>query len=118
MTMTDDKDDMLNDIFATARAQTPKPDDLLMARVLADAARVSAPVPTISRPGFWARLSDTLGGWPAIGGLAAATVAGVWVGVAPPASVEDLAARMIGDMVTVSLFTPDTEFDTGEIADG
>lgn len=117
--MTDPDDRMLDDLFAQARAQTPQPGDALMARVLADAAAQSAPgVRQATQPGFWARLSDTLGGWPALGGLAAATVAGVWVGIAPPASVEDLAASLIGDTVSVTLLSPDTIFDAGDFADG
>lgn len=117
--MTDPDDRMLDDLFAQARAQTPQPDDALMARVLADAAAQSASVSSpIHQPGFWARLSDALGGWPALGGLAAATVAGVWVGIAPPAGVEDLAASLIGDTVSVTLLSPDTIFDAGDLADG
>lgn len=121
--MTDPDDRMLDDLFAQARAQAPQPDDALMARVLADAAEQSAPVSSpvsspIHQPGFWARLSDALGGWPALGGLAAATVAGVWVGIAPPAGVEDLAASLIGDTVSVTLLSPDTIFDAGDLADG
>ena len=117
--MTDPDDRMLDDLFAQARAQAPQPSDALMARVLADAAAQSTPVrSSVRQPGFWARLSDTLGGWPALGGLAAATVAGVWVGIAPPASVEDLAASLIGDTVSVTLLSPDTIFDAGDLADG
>lgn len=116
--MTDQRDDMLDDIFAQARAQTPQPSDALMARVLAGAAPDVASARARSRPGLWARLSDTLGGWPAISGLAAATVAGVWIGIAPPDSVENLAASVIGDAVTVPLFSADAVFDVGDLADG
>lgn len=118
MMMTEEKDDMLDDLLATSRAQTPQPDDALMSRVLADAARVAATRRKTRHPGIWAQFVDALGGWPAIGGLAAATVAGIWVGVAPPERVENLAAMVIGDTVTVSLFVAETEFDVGDIADG
>jgi hypothetical protein len=67
---------------------------------------------------LWARLFDMLGGWPAVSGLAAATVAGIWVGVAPPASVESITASFLGDAVSVSLFTEGLAFETGDFADG
>lgn len=116
--MTDEKDDMLDDILGKARRQTPQPDDALMARVLADAAQVAASRRRVRRPGYWAQWADALGGWPAVAGLAAATIAGIWVGVAPPASVENLAAAVLGDTVAVSFFALDTVFDAGEFSDG
>lgn len=116
--MTDQRDDMLDDIFAQARAQAPQPGDALMARVLEGAVPPASPAHCPRRQGLWARLSDSLGGWPALGGLAAATVAGVWIGIAPPDSVENLAASVIGDAVTVPLFSADAMFDVGDFADG
>lgn len=116
--MTDPNDDMLDDLFAVARDVAPEPGDALMARVLADAVPPAVAAPVAFRQGIWARVSEMLGGWPAISGLAAATVAGIWVGVAPPASVENLAASVMGDAVTVSLFSTQTLFDTGDILDG
>ena len=66
----------------------------LMARVLADATAVQAtfgaadvaeaPARALS---VWAQIGAALGGWPAISGLATATVAGVWIGVSPPAQL-------------------------------
>ncbi len=120
MVMTNPNDDMLDDLFATARAAAPAPSDDLMARVLADAAAVQ-PQPattTAAVPGLWSRMLDAIGGWPAVSGLAAATVAGIWVGVAPPSSVEDMTASLIGDEVSVSLFSTDLLFDEGALSDG
>ncbi|MWD30223.1 hypothetical protein E0K89_022405, partial [Aquicoccus sp. SCR17] len=37
-----------------------------------------------------------LGGWPALGGLTAATLAGVWLGVSPPQGVSDPVAAWLG----------------------
>ena len=116
--MTDPDDRMLDDLFAVARAGAPQPDDALMARVLADAARVQSPVAVPESRGFWVALSDMLGGWPAWGGLATATVAGLWVGIAPPAPVEDLAASVWGNEVSVTLMSAETLFDAGELTDG
>jgi hypothetical protein len=120
MTMTNPNDDMLDDLFAQARAVKTAPSDDLMARVLEDADAVQPKLAVMSAPqvGLWARLMDAIGGWPAVSGLAAATVAGVWVGVAPPASVEDLTASFIGDEVSISLFSNDLLFDAGAFGDG
>jgi hypothetical protein len=63
-------------------------------------------------------MMDAVGGWPALSGLAAATVAGVWVGVAPPTSVEDWTAALVGDELSVSLFATETAFDMGVGLDG
>lgn len=118
MMMTDPNDKMLDDLFAQARAVAPAPSDALIARVLADAVlpvQASAP---IKAGGFWSGLMDTLGGWPAVGGLATATVAGIWVGIAPPASVADLTAHLIGDKVSVSLLSSDILLDTEAFPDG
>ncbi len=121
MTMTNPNEDNLDDIFAQARAVQVTPDDDLVARVLADAAAVQAgftPVAVNPSSGFWAGLMEAIGGWPALGGLATATVAGLWIGVAPPASVADLTASYLGDEVSVSLFATDPGFDIGEMVDG
>ncbi|WP_296425373.1 hypothetical protein [Yoonia sp.] len=116
--MTDPNDDMLDDIFAQARAVTPDPSADLMARILADVVSPASEATLVAGPGLWARLSGMLGGWPALGSLLAATVAGIWIGVAPPATVEDFAASLLGDAVTVSLFAQDGIFDLGDLADG
>ncbi|MEJ8561167.1 hypothetical protein QTO30_07975 [Yoonia sp. GPGPB17] len=117
--MTNPNDDMLDDLFAQARRATPVPGDDLMTRVLADA-DAAQPVSSAQalKVGLWARLLDGIGGWPAVGGLAAATVAGIWVGVAPPSSVEDMTADLIGDQVSVSLFQTDLLLDEGAFSDG
>lgn len=80
------------------------PDDLF-ARILADADAVqrgfSAPVsaatvPAAARGGLLATLLGVLGGWPAVGGLASAGVAGVWLGFAPPTAVSTVASDYLG----------------------
>ena len=120
MTMTNPNDDMLDDLFAQARGAAPAPSDALMARVIADA-EAAQPRPvavSVARPGFVARILDVIGGWPAVSGLAMATVAGVWVGVAPPASVQDMTAAMMGDEVSINLFATDLILDAGALGDG
>ncbi|MFN3662873.1 MAG: hypothetical protein ACK4TM_09035 [Yoonia sp.] len=112
MTMTNPPDDMLDDLFAQARAQTHTPSDALVARVLADVPHAVAPVP------LWQQLRGMIGGWPAFGSLAAATFAGLWIGIAPPPAVEDYALSLLGETVSVGLFADDFMTETGEPADG
>ncbi len=114
MMMTDPNDDMLDDIFAEARAVAPTPSDDLMARVLPDA---TSPQP-VSAPPRRMRLWEMIGGWPALGALVTATVAGVWVGIAPPATVETYAAQLFGEEISVSLLSDGAFFDTGDLTDG
>ena len=111
------EDALLDAVFETARRQEVVPSDDLMARVLADAERERPGPVAVARPGPWTRFLDGLGGWPALGGLAAAGVAGLWIGLAPPASVEDWAAEAFGAAETVSL--TGTEWSFGlEAQDG
>ncbi|MFN3645765.1 MAG: dihydroorotate dehydrogenase [Gemmobacter sp.] len=91
-------DVLLDDLFAAARAAPPQPvPDALLARVLADAdaamprrPRASAPAAASARPappGWLAVLVAALGGRGAVAGLAAAGLAGVWIGFAQPAAL-------------------------------
>ncbi|WP_322893860.1 MULTISPECIES: hypothetical protein [unclassified Yoonia] len=114
--MTNPPDDMLADLFAQARSVTHEPDDALIARVLADAARPALPVR--AKLSLLDQLRGMIGGWPAFGSLAAATIAGVWIGIAPPPLVEDYALSLLGETVSVGLFADDFVSETGEPADG
>ena len=120
MTMTNPNDDMLDGLFAQARKSAPEPSDALIARVLADAAAQHAPalLKPVARPTLFARLLDSIGGWPAVSGLAAATVAGVWIGIAPPTSVQDITATLLGDEISVDIFPTGLELQIGALADG
>lgn len=84
----------LEDLFAEARSTPPALPDHLSTAILADAARVQPgfqPAEPPRQP-LWRQLTEALGGWPALGGLAAASAAGLWIGVAPPSFVPDPAA--------------------------
>lgn len=109
-------DDDLDGLFAEARADSPAPSPALMARILADAAAVqprpaaAPPRRAVPRFGLGAVLA-ALGGFGSLAGLASAAVAGLWIGLAPPAAVDDLAASLwpvddVGD--SIELF-PDLE---------
>ncbi|MFZ3581511.1 hypothetical protein ACOI1H_04970 [Loktanella sp. DJP18] len=110
--MTDRAHKDLDALFAQGRSAGVVPSDDLMARVLADAARVqSATVRGNVRLPAGRRLAwlhDLIGGWPAWGGVVAAGLTGLWVGVAPPASIEGFAATLIGTTQTVT-FLPETD---------
>lgn len=76
MTQRDNFD--LEATFDAARAGPPQMPDGLLARIVADAEAVQPQVP------LWRRLMAAVGGPAGLGGLVTATVAGFWLGVAPP----------------------------------
>lgn len=103
MTHKPDRTDPLETFFEAARAAPAEPDAALMARVLADAGRVQAERraaavtrPLRAVPGWRATLAEAIGGWPAMAGLAAAMVAGIWIGVSPPAALAGIAQTVLG----------------------
>jgi len=81
-TRPDDHDHAaLEAFFDAARRTTPVASEDMLARVLADAETVrTAAQARRTRPVRPARLRDLLGGWPSMAGLAAATLAGLWIG--------------------------------------
>lgn len=84
MTQTDDLDLMLRDM----RLDTVP--SALSNRIVADALQVQAqaaqPAPNHKGAGsLWPQVLRLLGGWPALGGMAVACAAGVWIGFAAPA---------------------------------
>lgn len=114
MAGTDREEMDLEELFAEARRLQPRPSDDLVARLLADAEVATSertparPRPVLSpaprpRPGWLASLAHALGGWPALGGLAASTVLGLLLGVAQPAGLATLPAALWGEQVSVSL---------------
>ena len=120
MTMTDkamqthdfDLDALL---VAAAKDVAQEPSEGLMARVLADAEAMQPKAAPVARPqprrGLFSALVEALGGWPSLGGLAAATVAGVWIGfVATPAILPDGLAGFVGEASTDYLSYLDTSY--------
>jgi hypothetical protein len=88
-TRPDDHDHAaLEAFFDAARRTTPVASEDMLARVLADAETVrTAAQARRTRPVRPARLRDLLGGWPSMAGLAAATLAGLWIGAGLPEAV-------------------------------
>lgn len=111
----DPVDDLeLETFFQAGRAATIAPSDRLMAAILQDAQahQPSSPVLTpASRPkSFWQELLSQIGGWPALAGMATATVAGLWIGFAAPDELEMLSGGLVlaGDYTTAEiLYAPE-----------
>lgn len=75
-----------------ARSEPPRVPEGLIDRVLVDAERLRPDPAPVGWRG-WFRL---LGGAPGLGGLVTAACVGVWLGVAPPDLVLDLAGTVMG----------------------
>lgn len=119
--MTDKQQEFgeLEAFFDAARKATPDPDAALMARILDDALveqaeRAKVIAPARRQESVLRQLLRSIGGWPALTGLAAATIAGVWIGVNPPTSVSDQLAALMGvgsDAENSWFLDPLTEYD-------
>ena len=118
--MTDEKSTELDDLFAEMRMEKVSPSEALMSRVLADAEALQPSVAPVSRKrskNVWGDFMELIGGWPALSGVAAAGVTGIWLGFAPPSGVDQLTADFFGETATVSLLD-DFGGMLGEAADG
>lgn len=112
MMMTNEPDDMIFEaLVKDARRHQPEPSDALLGRIMMDADNVLAQrARTGSVSGsrsLGAILLAALGGWTALSGMAAATVAGLWIGVAPPEALSDVTQSFWGGTVEVQLFETD-----------
>lgn len=109
--MTSEDEFDLDKVFEAARAKELPASETFLDRVMLDADAVLAartpPSATAPAPTIGAMIRDILGGWPAFGGLAAATVAGLWIGVAPPDALSGYAPGLWGDTYEVPLLGAD-----------
>ena len=109
MTQNDERD--LDRTFARMRAAPVVVSETLMDRIMADAddtlAASRAPVPRAQPKGLGKAWRDLIGGWPQLGGLAAATVAGVWIGVSPPELLTSVTAPIWGETIEIPLLDGD-----------
>lgn len=93
----------LDACFEALRAAREEPSPELLARVLADgyaeqdARAAVAPAAPAPRRGWLRNLIDMIGGWPALAGLATATLAGVWIGYNPPAAFDSLTLALLNE---------------------
>ena len=106
-------DDALEDLFAQARgeAQEIALPEALMARILSDADTVQsareadfAPVSAQRGRSGLRGIFAAIGGFPAVAGLAAATVAGLWIGITPPAALQSGMQAVTGATASEEIF--------------
>lgn len=98
-------DTMLDDMFAQAGSDpAAQPSDDFMARMMQQAEDLQPSAPEIPvaiqpRRSFLRSVFETLGGWQGASGLAAATIASVWVGFsgADALTVDGLQSLIDGD---------------------
>ena len=113
MKMSDRKDDMadLDVFFDAAKTEQPGVSDALMDRIMADANSVadewqreisSEPV----KDSWVRRVLNGIGGWPAVSGMATATVLGVAVGISPPALLTEMTAGYLDGTADPYLVDP------------
>ncbi len=86
-----ENDTELDQLFAQARQTRPELPDDLAVRILTDAetVRLDRLKPAVQSRPVWARILDGIGGWQSMGGLVAASAAGVWIGLSAPEFLPD-----------------------------
>ena len=110
MTEMDRSDKEIDALLAVARRDGPSPSTDLLARVLKDA-EAAQPSPLalakMARLGALSRMLAALGGWPALGGLVAATIVGFMVGISPSAMIDTPAAALFDQSDSLALYDAD-----------
>lgn len=104
------RDTELDRLFDLAQGIAPPLPEALAARILADA-ETAGPMPSTSpavSPGGWRALVMAIGGWPAMGGLALATVVGVAIGINPPSGLSTFTSGLLGETLELQL-SPDAD---------
>lgn len=99
------ENDKFDDLFAQMRGADAQPSQSLMDRVLLDARAVQddiAPqvIVNASKPSAWQMFLQDLGGWRALSGLAMVGVVGVWIGIAPPDTLDQTVNQFINQLGT------------------
>lgn len=96
---TDAHDNDLDRLFQGARIDGPDLSPALLERILGDAAELQPRPPSLavtapSGPGFWSGLLAAFGGAGMLAGLGTAAVAGLMIGLFPPAPINALAESL------------------------
>lgn len=94
-----DHDTELEDLFAQARATRDVLPDALAVRIETDAEAVRLARRSKATPSWRQRLRG-IGGWQGLGGLVAASAAGVWIGFSAPAFLPDPAEYFVSSETT------------------
>lgn len=113
------ENDVLDEFFDAARADAPEPSAEFMLRMqeaalAAQVVRVAPPV----RVGIMRQIMTAVGGWPALAGLSATALVGVWIGAMPPDAMADSVSTYLGTSSglyegTDSIVDPLSGFDFG-----
>lgn len=112
------EDDMeLDQLFAQARQNRPELPDDLAVRILTDAeaVRLDRLKPAAPQRSAWTRILEGIGGWQSMGGLVAASAAGVWIGFAAPDFLPDPATYIYPQ--DTSFVVADLGLDTSFLED-
>lgn len=99
----------LDDLFAQARQTRDTLPEGLAVRIETDAEAVRLSRLPRPAPATWRQRIAGIGGWTGLGGLVAASVAGVWVGFAAPSFLPDPAEYLVSH--ESSVFLADLSFD-------
>jgi hypothetical protein len=110
MTMADERKmedaEALDAAFDALRVATPDPSDDLLARIAAEGEALRPTPPKRRQRGAFSGLFDQIGGWPSLAGFAAASAAGLYIGIAAP------------DLLSLPQFGEATEYDLGDLMPG
>lgn len=99
------KTELVDDLLKSAKFDATDVHSDLMSRILADAEMAQKPSADTSprrapeRRGFW----QSFGGRPAIAGLAFTTIAGIWIGVSPPTTLDDFTTTFLQTGISYDL---------------
>ncbi|MCE8009386.1 hypothetical protein [Aestuariivita sp.] len=107
----------LDALFEAASQSRPVADEAWLGRVAQDAESEIRRRAGRRPPSFWQQISGVLGGWQGLGGMAVACGAGLWIGIAPPASLSDQVAVVLNTSSTVEILS-ETAFDYAMVLDG
>lgn len=115
--MTDEKDAKfdLDAYFKAGREAGAQPSSSLVARIEADIEavdtdRLSKAAPKIHKPSLVERIMDSIGGWPALSGIATAGVVGVVVGISPPEALSEFTSVLLNGTSDYYLVDPSDGF--------
>lgn len=113
--MTTPEKDPLDVFFEASKAAQPEASDALMARIMADAVALQPEPVVVSSPtpvGLWGRISDAMGGWPSMAGLATAAAAGLWIGIDTPTLADGVMSLYFETETEAAFLNVDTVWTT------
>ena len=85
----------LERFFEAARAESPAPSQDLMARILTDAGTQDQAATLRAPGGVLLGFFEAIGGWAGAGGMATASVLGLWLGTGPTVVVDALDSMLV-----------------------